>query len=73
MVILAGGAHALERHCLEGDYRLAMATTLKEALEIAVNEDGDVLYSPGAPSYDRYKNYEERGDAFREGVERIRA
>ena len=33
--------------------------------EIYTNED-IILFSPGFPSFDEFKNYSERGDCFRE-------
>ena len=48
--------------------------TMNEALEKAalMAEEGDViLLSPACSSYDQFKNYEERGDLFREACLRI--
>ena len=67
-VTLLGGAHALEKACLKKSFPLVMATSLEEGITMLRNGEGDVLYSPGAPSYDRFKNYSERGDAFRKVV-----
>lgn len=47
---------------------------LEEALRLAriMAEPGDVvLFSPGAPSFDRYANFAERGDHFRANVEKL--
>lgn len=45
---------------------LATAVTLARSLAGA---GGAVLLSPAAPSYDRFRNFEERGDRFRELLE----
>ena len=48
--------------------------TLEEAVTEArrlATAGGVVLFSPGSPSYDRYVNYEARGEAFIRLVERL--
>jgi UDP-N-acetylmuramoylalanine--D-glutamate ligase len=48
--------------------------TLQEAIKIAHNqaESGDVvLLSPGCTSYDAFKDFEERGQAFRQWVNEL--
>ena len=50
-----------------GRYRLASAGTLGEAVALArklIAEGGVVLLSPGAPSFDQFRDYAERGCAF---------
>ncbi len=49
-------------------------TTLDEAVALATSsaEPGDtVLFSPGTSSFDQFKSYEDRGDAFKAAVPRI--
>jgi UDP-N-acetylmuramoyl-L-alanine---L-glutamate ligase len=50
-----------------GAYRLETAGSLDEAVSIArrITPDGGViLLSPGAPSFDQFRDYAERGAAF---------
>ncbi|WP_067651394.1 UDP-N-acetylmuramoyl-L-alanine--D-glutamate ligase [Dokdonella koreensis] len=50
-----------------GGYRLRIVTTLAEAVAAAREETpagGTVLLSPGAPSFDQFRDYAERGRAF---------
>jgi UDP-N-acetylmuramoylalanine--D-glutamate ligase len=54
--------------------RVLRAADLKDAVHIAASlaQPGDVvLLSPACASYDMFRNYEERGDAFRALVERL--
>ena len=50
-----------------GDYELQSTITLREAVEAArgiTPSGGIVLLSPGAPSFDQFRDYAERGRAF---------
>jgi UDP-N-acetylmuramoylalanine--D-glutamate ligase len=51
-----------------------MAGTLERAVETAAAEAGPgevVLLSPACASFDAFKDFEERGDRFRELVEAL--
>ncbi|KAB2857438.1 MAG: UDP-N-acetylmuramoyl-L-alanine--D-glutamate ligase, partial [Anaerolineae bacterium] len=55
--------------------RVNVVSDLAKAVELAeqLASGGDVvLLSPGATSYDAYKDFEERGEHFRQLVERVR-
>jgi UDP-N-acetylmuramoylalanine--D-glutamate ligase len=64
----ANGARiARELRETAGAYRLESAATLDDAVEIArriTPADGIILLSPGAPSFDQFRDYAERGRAF---------
>ncbi len=50
------------------------ADTMEEAADLAyqLTKAGEIcLLSPAASSYNRYKNFEERGDAFRQAVQKL--
>ena len=53
---------------------LTEALTMEEAVELAyfAGTMGDViLLSPGCPSFDLFKDYEERGSAFKQAVKQL--
>lgn len=65
---------AAERARQEATTRIEQTSTLEEAVWQAArlaNEGDVVLLSPGGTSYDAYKDFAERGDAFRKLVSRL--
>ena len=47
------------------------ANTIQEGVQIAKErtlQNGIVILSPGAPSYNQYKNFEERGLDFKKNI-----
>lgn len=67
-LVLIGEAREKLAQALEGAAPIRLAGTLEEAVRAAVEQakPGDtVLLSPACASYDMFKNYEERGDAFK--------
>jgi len=55
-------------------HSVVRCATLQEAIKTAHNqaESGDVvLLSPGCTSYDAFKDFEERGQAFRQWVNEL--
>jgi len=70
-VILIGEAADRFQEALEsfGYLNIHRKGSLEEAIETAFNlKTGPVLFSPACASYDMFKNYEERGQAFKDYV-----
>jgi len=70
-VILIGEATERFAKALDeiGYTKVIKTTTLESAIDIAGNlNQGDVLFSPACASFDMFKNFEERGDVFRNYV-----
>ncbi len=73
-IVLIGEAGPKMARDLEGAAPIRFAGTLAEAVRIASGEaaPGDtVMLSPACSSYDMFRNYEERGDAFKREVARL--
>jgi UDP-N-acetylmuramoylalanine--D-glutamate ligase len=72
---LIGEAAAAFAQQLSGHVPVTMAGTLEAALAgvLATAQPGDVvLFSPAAASFDQYRDFEHRGEAFRAAVAAIR-
>jgi UDP-N-acetylmuramoylalanine--D-glutamate ligase len=66
----------LIEEALEGAVPVKRAATMDDAVRIAhgLAEKGDaVLLSPACSSFDMYRDYKHRGDAFVEAVTRLQA
>jgi UDP-N-acetylmuramoylalanine--D-glutamate ligase len=75
-LLLLGQAREAIRRQLEGACPMEEVATLEEAVRrgAALGEPGDtVLLSPACASFDMFRDFEERGDVFREAVRRLRA
>ena len=70
-VVLIGEAKERIAACLQGEFPVEMSAGLKEAVNktYALAKPGDsVLFSPMCSSFDMFKDYEERGRAFKKIV-----
>src|SRR4030095_9538430 len=75
-VIAMGEAASLVRAALADVIPVVDAASMKEAVERgyeAAQPDGVVLLAPACASFDWFRDYAERGRAFKEEVERLRA
>ena len=73
-VILLGEAKNKIRKSLSGAVRMEEASTLREAVNLsyAAAAPGDlVLLAPACTSFDMFKNFEDRGRAFKREVRRL--
>jgi UDP-N-acetylmuramoylalanine--D-glutamate ligase len=62
---LFGDSREYLRQQLGNDFKIVMAEKLDDLLELSdLSEFEVVLFSPGFPSFDQYKNYIARGDHF---------
>jgi UDP-N-acetylmuramoylalanine--D-glutamate ligase len=74
-VIAIGEAAALVREALADVLPVVDAASMREAVERgyeAARPDGVVLLAPACASFDWFRDYAERGRAFKEEVERLR-
>jgi UDP-N-acetylmuramoylalanine--D-glutamate ligase len=70
-VVLLGEARERMARELSGAAPISVAGSLTEAVRAAAAaaREGDVVvFSPACSSFDMFRNFEERGDAFREAV-----
>jgi UDP-N-acetylmuramoylalanine--D-glutamate ligase len=75
-VILIGRDAPMLEAVLRGRVELATAGSLAEAVELAarLGRPGDrVLLSPACASFDMFRNFEARGEAFMQAVEALAA
>ena len=75
-VVAIGEAAPLVRDALSGALPVVEAGSMREAVERgyeAAAPDGVVLLAPACSSFDWFKDYAERGNAFKAEVERLRS
>jgi len=73
-IVLIGEAKERMASVWDGVAPITKAATLDEAVEIAFKNavSGEqVVFSPGCSSFDMFRNFEHRGDIFRETVNRL--
>ncbi len=73
-VVTIGEAAPLIEEALSSTVPVARAQTMKDAVEIASRaaQEGDlVLLSPACASFDMFRNFEHRGEVFRECVKEL--
>jgi UDP-N-acetylmuramoylalanine--D-glutamate ligase len=74
-VVAIGEAAPLVRDALSGTVRVVEAGSMREAVERGYEEarpDGIVLLAPACSSFDWFRDYAERGKAFKTEVERLK-
>lgn len=74
-VVLIGEIGATLADCFSKSVPCEVAASLEEAVERARQRSapgGTVLFSPGTSSFDMFRGYEERGDAFRTAVQALK-
>ena len=74
VVLIGRDAHLIENVLLETNVPMYRAVDMREAVVIAqrVAQNGDaVLLSPACASFDMYKNYVHRAEAFVEAVKKL--
>jgi UDP-N-acetylmuramoylalanine--D-glutamate ligase len=74
-VVAIGEAAPLVRDALSGTVRVVDAGSMREAVERGYEEarpDGIVLLAPACSSFDWFRDYAERGKAFKAEVERLK-
>jgi UDP-N-acetylmuramoylalanine--D-glutamate ligase len=73
--IAIGESASLVRDALTGAVPVSEASSMREAVERgfeAARPDGVVLLAPACSSFDWFRDYAERGERFKEEVERLR-
>jgi UDP-N-acetylmuramoylalanine--D-glutamate ligase len=74
-LILLGEAKEKIAQALSSCKRIKMAEDMKEAVNIAFElaEEGEIiLLSPACSSYDMFQDFQERGEAFKEAVRKLK-
>jgi UDP-N-acetylmuramoylalanine--D-glutamate ligase len=74
-VVAIGEAAPLVRHALSGVVPVVEAASMRDAVERgyeAAAPDGVVLLAPACASFDWFRDYAERGNAFKEEVTRLK-
>jgi UDP-N-acetylmuramoylalanine--D-glutamate ligase len=73
-IVLIGESRATLRQLLNGSPTVKECSTLEQALSqaMALAHPGDtILFSPACASFDMFRNFEERGEAFKELARRL--
>lgn len=74
LITLPDTGNRITQSVIQCNIPIHPCTTMTEAVQTAVNItplNGLVLLSPAAPSYNMYKNFEARGDDFKNNINRV--